>query len=108
MLLPFVSRLVIDSKREMAVTRAVKKGNSYKLVYSDHFTCWLTLEKLPQKRQEKENRKVLYNLSKEGGWSHYEELTNKYSAALEVAIEKEESIEAKMKCFEKIHDRIKF
>ena len=51
---------------------------------------------------------MLWNLTKEGGWSHYKELTNKYSEALEVAIEKEGSIDDKMSCFEKIHDKIKF
>ena len=107
-LLPYVKKLFIDSRREMAVSRAVRKGNNYKLVYSDHFTCWLTLEKLPRKRQEEEKKTVLWNLSKEGGWTKYKELTDKYSEALERAIEEGDTIEAKMKQFEKIHDRIKF
>ena len=42
-LLPYVSNLYIDSGRKIAVSRAVKKGASYKLVFSDHYTCLLTL-----------------------------------------------------------------
>ena len=36
-LLPYVKNLVIDSKREFAVGRAMKLGNTYKTVFSDHY-----------------------------------------------------------------------
>ena len=107
-LLPYVDKLVIDSQREMAVARAVKMGKNYKLVYSDHFTCLLTFSNLPKIQDKKEERKKMWNLAKEGGWRHYEILTNKYSEALERVLDKEDCIEVKMKKFNSIHDKIKF
>ena len=49
-LLPYVKKLVIDSEREYAVSRPVKKRTSYRQVYSDHFSCFLTLTDLPRAR----------------------------------------------------------
>ena len=66
-LLPYVQNLVIDSGREMAVSRAVKLGRKYKLVFSDHFTCLLTFANLPRRKEAKEAKKVVWNLAKEGG-----------------------------------------
>ena len=62
-LLPFVSKLVIDSKREMAVGRAVKMGSNYQMVYSDHFTCLLTLADLPREKEIKQQKQTVWNLS---------------------------------------------
>jgi hypothetical protein len=45
---PFVSKLVVDSARRWTVARPVReRKGSYKLVYSDHFPCLLTLESCP-------------------------------------------------------------
>ena len=67
-LLPYVQNLEIDSLRKMAVARAVKIGKKYQLVYSDHFTCLLTLSNLPRRQEAKETKKVVWNLAKEGAW----------------------------------------
>ena len=107
---PHLSQLVIDSKREMAVARAVKKKGNFKLVHSDHYSCLLTLKDLPKNRKsEKEERKSMWNLAKVGGWEAYEKITNEKSKALNNIVgEKETSIEEKMDRFQKLHNKIKF
>ena len=108
-LLPYVQSLVIDSKREMAVTRAVKVGTRYKAVPSDHFTCILTLTDLPRVQERKGENQVVWNLKKEGGWNKYQLLTDKYSDYLEQVIsDKNTNIEEKYSKFEKVHDKIKY
>ena len=105
---PYVRSLVIDSARQMPVARAVKTGKTYKMVYSDHFTCLLTLGYIPRRQEAKEEKKVVWNLAKAGGWDQYKELTDYYSKALGKVIDTEDDVEEKMKKFNKIHDKIKF
>ena len=86
-LLPYVSKLTIDSGRKMAMSRAVRRGKSYDLVFSDHYTCLLTFNDLPRRREGKGNKDVIWNLAKEGGWGKYKELTEKFSDHFETAID---------------------
>jgi hypothetical protein len=86
-LLPYVQSLVIDSERKFAVTRAVKVGRMFEEVPSDHFTCILTLTNLPRVQDRKEEKQVVWNLSKEGGWDRYQTLSDKYSDALKKWLE---------------------
>ena len=74
-LVPYVSKLHIDSERNMAVARAVKCGGKYELVYSDHYTCILTLNDLPRVQERGEEKQVVWNLAREGGWAGYKVLT---------------------------------
>ena len=103
-----MNNLLIDSKREFAVGRAMKVDNAYKTVFSDHYTSILTLKDLPTVQNKKSEKTVIWNLEKEGGWTKYKELTEEYSKSLEKAIEIGKNIEDKMKKFNKIHDKIKF
>ena len=96
-LLPYVNNLMIDSNRELAVGRAMKLGNTYKTVFSDHFTCILTLKDLPTVQNTKSEKTAIWNLAKEGGWTKYKELTEEYSKSLEKAIDTGENVEEKMK-----------
>ena len=97
-LLPYVQSLVIDSKREMAVTRAVKVGTRYEAVPSDHFTCILTLTDLPRVQESKSEKQVIWNIEKEGGWDKYLTLTDKYSYDLEKNVmDKNNDIEENVK-----------
>ena len=107
-LLPYVKDLVIDSKRDVAVSRPVGMGTSYRQVYSDKFSCVLTLTDLPRARERREEKQVVWNLSKEGGWERYRILTDKYSEALQEAVDGGNSMDNKMAAFEKIHNKIKF
>ena len=81
-LVPYVESLKIDSKREFAVARAVRMGEIYSNVYSDHFSCILTLRDLPRIQERKEENKVIWNLAKEDGWKRYQMLTEEYTEAL--------------------------
>ena len=106
-LLPYVRSMKIDSGRVMAVSRAVKVGQNYEKVFSDHFTCLLTFNNLPRRQEAREPKQVVWNLAKEGGWDNYKVLTDIHSEALRKVIEKEDTIEEKMRKFDKIHDKIK-
>ena len=86
----------------------MKVGDVYKTVFSDHYTSILTLKDLPIVQTKKSDKSVIWNLAKEGGWTNYKELTEKYSKSLENAIEVGENIEDKMKKFNNIHEKIKF
>ena len=105
---PYVQGLVIDSKRELAVGRAVKVGNIYQTIYSDHYTCILTFENLPTVKKGKQEKTMIWNLAKEGGWAIYKQLTEKYAMAMDKAIDCGINIEEKMRKFNKIHEKIKF
>ena len=75
---PFIESLVIDSKREHAVKRAIFKNGKFSVTFSDHFTFILRLSNLPRSkiRKEKDTR---WNLRKEGGWDKYKKLTEEHS-----------------------------
>ena len=106
---PYVSSLMIDSKKEMAVARAVKQRGKPRLIYSDHFSCLLTFENLPRRRTRNEGmKKAVWNLGKEGGWQVYEDLTEKASKKVESVMRSDLSIEEKIEKFYKIHEKIKF
>ena len=107
-LLPYVQKLNIDSQREMAVGRSVKMGSKYQMVYSDHFTCVMTLSDLPRVKEAMQQKQTVWNLSKQGGWDMYKDMTNKYSQALEEMLQKEDTINNKMKAFDKIQEKIKY
>ena len=59
--------LVIDSDRRMTVGRVVRMGEKYQTINSDHFTLILTLTNLPRVQEKKEEKRVVWNLAKEGG-----------------------------------------
>ena len=92
----------------MAVSRAVKRGRSYNLVFSDRYTCLLTFQNLPRRREGKGEQKVVWNLEREGGWDRYKELTEEFSENLGRIIEGEGSIETKIKIIDRTHDKIKY
>ena len=106
---PHVTSLVIDQGREVTVARAVREGGVTRLVHSDHHTCLLTLTDLPRRKEVKERRETMWNLTRMGGWNKYETLTEKQSnKILEIADNDETSIETKFEHFNKIHEKIKF
>ena len=79
------------------------------MIYSDHFTCVIKFEKLPKKETEKEEKVVMWNLTKENGWKNYKELLEKSSSKLLELVENEElSIEDIMKKMDAIQTKVKF
>ena len=107
-LLPYVKRLLIDSKQEFAVARSVRLGGNHQLIYSDHYSCLLTLTNLPRVQSNKTKCHSVWNLKREGGWESYKKLTEEYSEKIVKAIEKDNDIEEKMKEFQRINDKIKY
>ena len=106
---PFVDKLIIDSNRKMAVSRVIKKGGSYKKVFSDHYSCLLTLSNLPSQPAGREVKQTRWNLAKDGGWEKYRELSDKFSDKLDQIIENEDTtVEEMMTNIEKIQDKIKY
>ena len=73
----FISRLLIDSKKEITVSRPTKKKGNYKDVYSDHYSCILTFENIPKKRETVQKKRVKWNLAKSDGWETYKKVTEK-------------------------------
>ena len=108
-LLPYVSSLVIDREKNITPYRAVKKKQSYKLIYTDHLSGLLTLKDLPIRRQKKEDKMTIWNLAKSDSWAEYRKVTDAFSKELEKVVEdKNTSVQETMHKFEKIHDKIKF
>lgn len=68
-LLPYVKKLLIDKEQKMTPARAIKKKGKVNMTYTDHYSLMLTLEGLPRKQEKREEKKVMWNLSKEDGWN---------------------------------------
>ena len=88
------------------INNIIKKKGGFKLVYPDHYSCLLTVKDLPRRnhRGEKEEKKNIWNLAKEGGWEAYEKITGEKANFLEnIMKEEEKSIEEKMEKFQKLH-----
>ena len=106
---PYVSGLLVDSARAMTPARVVTTGGRRRMVYSDHYSCVLTLSGLPraQNKAQSQEKVARWNLAKEDGWKKYKELTDIYSKKLE-EIDDDMDIEGTYKKFEDIHNKIKF
>ena len=107
-LLPFVSRLFVDSARSLKIARVVRNKKRMKLVYSDHYPIILTLTGLPRLKEQKQEKVVRWNLAKTGGWNRYKEMTSECDELLKVIENKEISIEETKKIFDKKQNKIKF
>ena len=106
---PFISSLFIDSKREITVSRPTKNRGKYKDVYSDHYSCVLTFENLPKKRENVQKKTVKWNLAKSDGWEIYKKVTEKKFEAKEKYIDNDKtSVEDATKSAKDLLNRIKF
>ena len=88
-LVPYVKELVIDSEKQFAMNRVTHKKGKLTLTPADHYTMFLVLHNLPPGTQQKE-KVVKWNLKKPGGWSKYEEATNRKADEIRKVIENEE------------------
>ena len=90
----------IDKERKRTPARSVKQKKKFKLIYSDHFSVVISFKDLPRKREDRKEKKVMWNLAKTNGWEEYKQLTNKYSDKLDKVLE--DDTVTTMKAFEKI------
>ena len=67
---PFVEKLIIDKEKKMTAARAVKRKESTKMIFSDHFALLLSLRDLPRSKQSKSEKQTRWNLAKVGGWAY--------------------------------------
>ena len=72
-LLPYVSSLVVDSKKEFSMYRVKKIKDKTKLVPSDHFPLVIKLKNLPTKWIKTEQESY-WHLNKLDGWKKFLEL----------------------------------
>jgi hypothetical protein len=100
---------VIDRDKRFTPARPMKKKGKYKLVYTDHFSTRLSLKDLPRRKNEKERKRILWNLSRQNGWEEYKKITNEYSNKLQTIVENSsDTIEEVMAKFERVLNKIKF
>ena len=65
-LLPYISRLVVDTSREYSPCRVTKKGSRLSRIHSDHYTMVLSMENLPKQKVMKAKQNQ-WNLNKPEG-----------------------------------------
>ena len=105
---PYVKSLVIDSKREFSIKRALFSQGKFRTIFPDHYPAILTLHKLQGVSKEKE-KATKWNLNKPGGWELYHKISDQASDKIDKIVEdKSKNIDEVMNEFEKIHDKVKF
>ena len=72
-LLPYVSSVVVDVKKEYSLYRVRKQKDNLKLIPSDHFPIVVKLRNLPTRRIKREQTSN-WNLNKPNGWKRFKEL----------------------------------
>ena len=72
-LLPYVSSLVVDTKKEFLMFRVRKVKDKTKLIPSDHFPLVIRLKNQPTNRIKREQTSN-WNLNKIDGWKKFKNL----------------------------------
>ena len=110
-LLPFIKRMVIDSRREFTPRRLMRRKEGVVSVYTDHYSVEVVVAGLPGApgREGRVERPATWNLARPGGWERYEELSVEAAAKIEEVLEEDDlDAEEVMKKVEKIEDKLKF
>ena len=107
-LAPYVKRLWIDSKRELAMKRGVRRGGKFRTIFADHFTNLLEFSKDLPKVNTKVQKVSRWNLKKENGWTRYEDVSNRKAEKIEKIVAEAESIEDVGEEIDKVDNKIKF
>ena len=107
-LLPFITRLVIDSSREFTPRRVMRRRDGVTSVYSDHYSLEVVLEGLPG-REGRVAEPATWNLGKPGAWERYEELTAEAANKIEKVLDVEDlDAEEVMEKVERIEEKVRF
>ena len=110
-LLPFVKKMVIDSKRHFTARRIIKKKTGTTMIFTDHYSVKVMLAGLPV-RQKPVNKETNWNFNKPGGWENYEKLTgdaaDKLKEIVETAAVENNTANETMKKVDAMENNIKF
>ena len=108
-LLPFITRMVIDSSREFTPRRVMRRREGVVSVFTDHYSLEVVMEGLPRREGRVEERPATWNLGKPGGWEKYEQFSKEAAEKIEKVLEKEDlETEDVMKEVDKIEEKLKF
>ena len=106
---PYITNLTIDKERKMAVYRVIKTKKSYKKVFSDHYSCLLTMKNLPCQPAGSKTKMVKWNLKKDNGWESYKKISDELSHKIEKIVENNElTVQEMTNRVEKVHNKIKY
>ena len=107
-LVPYVSSLVVDIRKEYSLYRVRKVKDKMKLIPSDHFPLVIKLKNLLTRLVKREQEST-WNLNKPEGWKKFRELQKGVKEKSDSIIaDKSLSIEMVDKKLEKIQTKIKF
>ena len=85
-LVPFVTRMVVDSKQQYCPKRVGVRKDKTRVVKTDHHPIILSLENLPRKKR-KQLQKTKWNIFKPGGWKTYMEMYDEIAKKADEIIE---------------------
>ena len=107
-LLPFVSNMLIDSKRLFTPRRVVgKTDGALTFTFTDHYPLVIDLE-MPKAEKVKERTEPHWNTHKPGVWNKYREVTDSMAEKIEKIIDNDSNVnEEVMEKIEKIQNKIK-
>ena len=106
--MPYISSMLVDTKREYAPCRVAKKKGRLSLVHSDHYVIVLKLKDLPKRKMTKVTTSY-WNPKKTEGWERYKAMTEGMKAEADDVIEDDDlPIEKVMEELGKLQDSIKF
>ena len=107
-LLPFISKVCIDSNRNFTPRRVIKSKKKIETIYTDHFSVLIELSEMPRK-QHPTKVEPTRNKGKPGAWDVFERVTHEYAERIEEIVDdSEKNIATVMKEIENIDTKIKF
>ena len=107
-LMPYVTKVVIDSKQLFCAKKVVRSAGKEKLIRSDHYPLIVSLENIPLAKVS-EPKESFWNVLKPGGWDIYKDALEEETEKIKNIIEnKNISEEEVMKKIDTITDKVKF
>ena len=107
-LMPYVTKVVIDSKQLFCAKKVVRSAGKEKLIRSDHYPLIVSLENIPLAKVS-EPKESFWNVLKPGGWDMYKAALEEETEKIQNIIEnKNISEEEVMKKIDTITDKVKF
>ena len=108
-LVPYVTKMKIDSERKFTPRRVMRKRGKITTVYADHFAVQVVLAGMPRAICQKTGGEASWNLQRPGGWQLYEELTNQEAEKILKIVENTSiPIDEVIKKIDTIETKIKF